>query len=145
MLIKDLMAVGSRPLGSLITYSEETWDSSDGRFVWTFPYIEISGVGLGTNEYKVTDTLVPEAPSRARQIVCADDILISLTRPHRGAIARVLQDHDGAIASTGFAIVRDVKDSQLYRDYLQLYLTSRLGSDQMLMRSEVDPGNWTGS
>ena len=48
---------------------------------------------------------------------------------------RVRPEHDGAIASTGFAIARDVKDSQLHRDYLQLYLTSRLGSDQMLMRS----------
>ena len=135
LLIDNLIAIGSKPLGSLVTYSEETWDNSDGRFISTFPYIEISGVGLGTNEYQVSEMLVSEAPSRARQVVRADDLLVSMTRPHRGAITRVLPEHDGAIASTGFAIVRNVENSQVSVDYLQLYLTSRFGSDQMLMRS----------
>ena len=135
LLIENLIAVGSKPLGSLVTYSEETWDNSDGRFGRTFPYIEISGVGLGTNEYQVSETLVSEAPSRARQIVRADDLLVSLTRPHRGAVARVLPEHDGAIASTGFAIMRNIEYSQLDIDYLQLCLISRFGSNQMLMRS----------
>ncbi len=134
-LVKNLIAVGSKPLGSLVKFSDETWDNSDGRFVSTFPYIEISGVGLGTNEYHVFETLVSEAPSRARQVVRTDDILISLTRPHRGAIARVLPEHDGAIASTGFAIARDMEHSQIHRDYLLLCLASRFGSHQMLMRS----------
>lgn len=134
-LIKQIKAVGSKPLGLLIQYSKEVWDRSDGRFTEVFPYIEISGVGLGTNEYKVSERPLSEVPSRARQVVHTGDILISLTRPHRGAIAQVLPEHDGAIASTGFAVVRHVDSSKIDRDYLWLCLASRFGCDQMLMRS----------
>ena len=134
-LAESLRKVGSKSLGSLVRYSEETWDKSDGRFTDVFPYIEISGVGLGTNEYDISETLVSEAPSRARQVVRADDILVSLTRPHRGAIALVLPEHDGAIASTGFAVVRDVDTIQIDRGYLWMCLSASFGCDQMLMRS----------
>ncbi len=134
-LVKNLKAVGSKPMGLLIRYSKETWDKSDGRFTEVFPYIEISGVGLGTNEYNVSEIPISEAPSRARQVVRTDDILVSLTRPYRGAIARVLPEHDGAIASTGFAVVRQVDSSKIDRDYLWLCLTAPFGCDQMLMRS----------
>ena len=134
-LLQTLEKVGSKPLGSLVKYSEEVWDKADGRFNDVFPYIEISGVGLGTNEYEVTETPVSEAPSRARQTVQAGDILVSLTRPHRGAIAEVKVENDGAIASTGFAVVRDVDSEQVDRDYVRLCLTSSFGCDQMLMRS----------
>ena len=134
-LIKKIKAVGSKPLGLLIQYSKEVWDKSDGCFTEAFPYIEISGVGLGTNEYKVSERPLSEAPSRARQVVRTGDILVSLTRPHRGAITQVLPEHDGAIASTGFAVVRQVDSSKIDRDYLWLCLASRFGCDQMLMRS----------
>ena len=78
---------------------------------------------------------VSDAPSRARQTVQAGDILVSLTRPHRGAVAEVRAENDGAIASTGFAVVRDVDSEQVDRDYVCLCLTSSFGCDQMLMRS----------
>ena len=122
-------------MGSFIRYSKEVWDKSDGRFTEVFPYIEISGVGLGTNEYNVSEISISEAPSRARQVVRTDDILVSLTRPYRGAIARVLPEHDGAIASTGLAVVRQVDSLKIDRDYLWLCLTAPFGCDQMLMRS----------
>ena len=134
-LVQTLRDVGSKPLGSLAKYSEEAWDKSDRRFTDVFPYIEISGVGLGTNEYDLAETLVSEAPSRARQVVRADDILVSLTRPHRGAVALVQPEHDGAIASTGFAVVRDVDSEQIDREYLSMCLTASFGCDQMFMRS----------
>lgn len=134
-LIQTLNELVSVTLGSVVEYSKETWDRSDERFAHVFPYIEISGVGLGTNEYSVSWTPVSEAPSRARQVVRADDILISLTRPSRGAVLRVLPEHDGAIASTGFAVVRDVDTERVDREYLLLCLTAPLGSEQMLMRS----------
>ena len=134
-LMQTLREVGSKPLGCLANYSEEAWDKSDGRFTDVFPYIEISRVGLGTNEYDLSETLVSEAPSRARQVVRADDILVSLTRPHRGAVALVQPEHDGVIASTGFAVLRDVDSEQMDREYLSMCLTASFGSDQMLMRS----------
>lgn len=119
----------------MIEYSEETWDKSDCRFIDTFPYIEISRVGLGTNEYAALETPVAEAPSRARQVVRTGDILISLTRPHRGAVASVLPEHDGTVASTGFAVVRNVDSRQIHREFLLICLTASFGCNQMLMRS----------
>ena len=134
-LVEHINSIGSNSLGSLIQFSKETWNKSDGRFTELFPYIEISGVGLGTNEYQVTQTSISEVPSRARQVVRTGDILVSMTRPHRGAVARVLPEDDGAIASTGFAIVRDVDSEQIDREYLRICLSVSFGCDQMLMRS----------
>ena len=134
-LISQLKYIGSSPMSSFVRYAEETWDRSDGRFIERFPYIEISDVGLGTNEYRVTQTPVSEVPSRARQVVRAGDILVSMTRPNRGAVAKVLPSDDGAIASTGFAIVRDIDFDVMDRDYLMMCLSVSFGCDQMLMRS----------
>ena len=56
-----------------------------------------------------------EAPSRARQIVQANDILVSTVRPNLNGVAQLGVDHDGAIASTGFCVLRanpDVLDSR---------------------------------
>ena len=96
---------------------------------------EISGVGLGTNEYQVSRVSVDDAPSRAQQVVRNRDILVSLTRPSRGAVANVQSEHDGAIASTGFAVVREVDSKRVSREYLTMCLTTPIGSDQMLRRS----------
>lgn len=46
------------------------------------------------------------APSRARQLVAADDILVSTVRPNLNAVARVSENLDGATASTGFCVLR---------------------------------------
>ncbi len=134
-LIRNLQNVGSEPIGALAQYSGEIWDKSDGRFSDVFPYIEISGVSLGTNEYEVESVRIDESPSRARQVVRSGDILISLTRPHRGAVAIVQPEQDGAIASTGFAVIREIDNDKITRDYLLHCLTASFSTDQMLMRS----------
>ena len=122
-------------MGSLVDYADEEWDKSDGRFPDAFPYIEIANVGLGTNEYAIERVDIGKAPSRARQVVRGNDVLVSLTRPHRGAVARVLPEHDGAIASTGFAVIRDADNPRALLDYIMACLTASFGRDQMLMRS----------
>ncbi len=47
-----------------------------------------------------------EAPSRARKLVAAGDVLISTVRPERKAIGVVPADLDGAVCSTGIAVLR---------------------------------------
>lgn len=47
-----------------------------------------------------------EAPSRARQIIQANDVLVSTVRPNLNAVAIVGPELDGATASTGFSILR---------------------------------------
>lgn len=134
-LLSRLEKIRTSKLGALIGRSREMWNQKDDRYPIDFPYIEISGVGLGTDEYSVATIPTNIAPSRARQVVRADDILVSLTRPHRGAIVRVRKEDDGSIASTGFCVLRHLRSDQVSMNFLMLALGSSIGLDQMLMRS----------
>ena len=67
-------------------------------------------------------------------IVRENDIIISTTRPHRGAITLIDKDKDGFIASTGFAILREPK-IKINREYLLSFLRTQLALKQMLQRS----------
>lgn len=71
-----------------------------------FDYIEISDVDdrLGMVWSKRTSAV--SAPSRARKRVRAGDILMSTVRPERGCVGVVPKHLDGAICSTGFAVMR---------------------------------------
>lgn len=119
-------------LGELAAFSAEQWTSREGE---TFRYIEISGVNTETGEITPHELPVNEAPSRAQMVVHSDDLLISLTRPHHGAISLIDATLEGAIASTGFAVVRRIETERVRPDYLWCALHSRLGLQQMLQRS----------
>ncbi|MBU0485983.1 MAG: restriction endonuclease subunit S [Proteobacteria bacterium] len=73
----------------------------------TFQYIDIASIdvktGIITNPQEL---LGEEAPSRARKVVQAFDIVVSTCRPTRGAIAVVPEEMHNQIASTAFSIVR---------------------------------------
>lgn len=72
-----------------------------------FQYIDISSVDVEIGEIKNPQTLEGiEAPSRARKVVSAFDIIISTCRPTRGAIAVVPPWLHDQIASTGFSVIR---------------------------------------
>jgi type I restriction enzyme S subunit len=47
-----------------------------------------------------------EAPSRARQIIRTDDVIVSTTRPNLNAVAHISADLDNAVCSTGFCVLR---------------------------------------
>lgn len=113
-----------------MTFSAEMTDFSE--FEQVFEYLEISGVGLGTDEYVTTKTLISEAPSRAKMRTKPGDIVISTTRPQRGAIAEIKRE--GIIASTGFAVVRDVAQA-INRKWLLYVLMSQICLLQMHQRS----------
>jgi type I restriction enzyme S subunit len=70
-----------------------------------FIYIEIAGI-RGFRIAEVKRIRGEEAPSRARQVVRAGDVLYSLTRPNLRNIAIVPDEYDGAICTTGFAVLR---------------------------------------
>ena len=63
------------------------------------------------------------------------DIIVSLTRPHHGSIALIKKEHHGCIASTGFAIIRNIDETQISKEYLVHTLRSSICLDQMLRRS----------
>lgn len=134
-LLNRLKKQGAVGLAEIVSFQCKMWDQKDGRFGDTFPYIEISSVGLGNNEYEVAQVNIAEAPSRARLVVRSGDIIVSLTRPQRGAIARIRAKDDGIIASTGFAVLHNLLRNDLTMEYLRLALSSSFVLNQMLMRS----------
>jgi len=68
-------------------------------------------------------------------IVRENDIIVSTTRPHRGAISLIDKEKDGFIASTGFVILRKLKLETVKRKYLLYFLRTQLSLKQMLQRS----------
>ena len=71
-----------------------------------FDYIEISDVDGRTGLVGHKRLPVGNAPSRARKLVRMGDILVSTVRPERGTVGVVPPHLDGAICSTGFAVLR---------------------------------------
>lgn len=88
-----------------------------------FMYIDITGVNGEIGAIVETKRLVgSDAPSRARQIVKARDILISTVRPYLRATALVPDELDNQICSTGFCVLRPKEGF----GYGFLYALSRL-------------------
>jgi len=72
-----------------------------------FRYIDISSIDTQTKRIVAARTLIGKnAPSRARQVVHARDVLVATTRPNLNAVALVPEELHEAIASTGFCVLR---------------------------------------
>jgi len=72
----------------------------------TFQYIEISDVDSDTCMVRTKPVPCAEAPSRARRVAKANDVLYSTVRPERRTVGVVRSDQDGAVCTTGFAVLR---------------------------------------
>jgi type I restriction enzyme S subunit len=92
-----------------------------------FQYVDISSidvaVGVIANPQELEGS---EAPSRARKVVRAFDLVISTCRPTRGAIAVVPPSLHDQIASTGFSVVRAHDDVNPFYLHYVLRLPSTL-------------------
>lgn len=100
----------------------------------TFVYIDIAGVDGKTGSIVETKELLgAEAPSRARQIVHENDVIISTVRPYLRATALVQNHLDNQICSTGFCVLR----AREGRGFGFLYALSRLQwfTDQLNARA----------
>lgn len=76
-------------------------------FDHAFDYIDIASIDRDAKRIVETKRiLVDEAPSRARQLVRQSDVIVSTVRPNLNAVAAVPPELDGAIASTGFCVLR---------------------------------------
>ncbi|EOD8932028.1 restriction endonuclease [Pseudomonas aeruginosa] len=80
---------------------EQTGPTSD------FVYVDISSIDRETKKITEAKALtLSQAPSRAKQLLRAGDVLVSMTRPNLNAVALVPEQLDGAIGSTGFHVLR---------------------------------------
>lgn len=95
-------------------------DDPDGAFT----YVDLGAVDqdakviTGARELACSD-----APSRARQLIRRDDVLVSTVRPNLNAVARVPQELNGATASTGFCVLRPLPE-KLHSGYLLHWVRS---------------------
>lgn len=72
-----------------------------------FVYVDIGSVDREAKAIADEKSLAAsEAPSRAKQVLKAGDVLVSMTRPNLNAVAHVPATLDGAIGSTGFHVLR---------------------------------------
>ncbi|MER6050370.1 hypothetical protein ABT168_23485 [Streptomyces sp. NPDC001793] len=100
-------------LGKVASLSSDRW--SPGAHVQsTFRYIEISNVDSSTGHVSHSEVPVKNAPSRARKLLRGFDVLASTVRPNRGAVGIVPDSLDGAVATTGFAVVRPVSKTDAF-------------------------------
>ncbi len=73
----------------------------------TFDYVDIAAVDQASKAIVQPQRVdSKDAPSRARQLVRAGDVLVSTVRPNLNAVALVPAHLDGAVASTGFTVLR---------------------------------------
>ena len=88
----------------------------------TFDYIEIGDVNT---DGSISSRTVPgeEAPSRARWIVQANDLVISTVRRLRRLSAIVSREQEGFVCSSGFAVL---KASGIFPEVLPVYLKNPL-------------------
>ncbi len=87
-----------------------------------FSYISLSNVEPGRIIGPLERMRFADAPSRARRKVKNGDLLLSTVRPNLMGFARIGEDHDDCIASTGFAVVTPGRSAD--PSYLFHYLFS---------------------
>lgn len=122
------------PIGDLVQPVEKRDPRNDSRSA-TFTYVDIGAVSQGTKQIEEPQEVVcSEAPSRARQVILADDILVSTVRPNLNAVARVAGQFNGAIASTGFSVLRPVPD-KLCPSYLYHWVRTEAFINEMMMQA----------
>ena len=95
----------------LSTVAELSGERADPRR-WgtgTFKYIEISDIDPGTCMIRPKTVACVDAPSRARKIVKAGDVLFSTVRPERKTVGVVMGNQEGSVCSTGLAVLRPVE------------------------------------
>jgi type I restriction enzyme S subunit len=92
-----------------------------------FQYIDIASVDVAVGAItNAQETLGEEAPSRARKVVSAFDVIVSTCRPTRGAIAVVPESLHDQIASTAFTVLRPRAGVNPYYLHFALRLPSTL-------------------
>ena len=91
----------------------------------SFRYIDISAVSVQFGVIGTVQELTgDEAPSRARKVVRAFDLLVSTVRPTRRSVAIVPPQLDNEIASTGFSVLSPKLDTNPIFLHFALRLSS---------------------
>ncbi|ELX9567680.1 restriction endonuclease subunit S [Pseudomonas aeruginosa] len=111
----------SWPLVQIGKYADKvrTWNPAAGAEC-VFQYVDLSSVDKSRKIIdldNVAEISSAEAPSRARQLVVAGDVLVATVRPNLNGVAVVPAELNGATASTGYCVLR-ADEKNLHGRYL---------------------------
>jgi len=113
----------------------QTWNPLRSDEDDEFDYIDLSAVSQELKAISDARKLrCAEAPSRARQLVKANDVLVSTVRPNLNGVALVTNEFDGATASTGFCVARP-NPERLNANYLFHWVKSDAFIKSMVMQA----------
>jgi len=114
-----------------IQFCKPSQDFGNGNFC----YIDISSVD---NKIKMITSVQTirglDAPSRAKQMVQEGDVIVSTVRPNLNAVAYIEKHHHGAVASTGFCVLRSDKD-KIHPRYLYFWVRSNMFISNMVKQA----------
>lgn len=92
-----------------------------------FIYIDISSVDVNTGVIVTPQEILGiDAPSRARKVVNAYDLIISTCRPTRGGISVIPEIYHDQICSTDFSVIRPKKGVNPFYLHFAIRLASTL-------------------
>ncbi|MEY0320517.1 restriction endonuclease subunit S [Providencia stuartii] len=88
-------------------------------------YIDLTSVSVDTKKIiKTTEVKASNAPSRAQKLVKNDDVLFATTRPTQMRYCLIDEEYNGAVASTGYCVLRVKRDMTLPKWILHLISSS---------------------
>ncbi|MBT0661364.1 restriction endonuclease subunit S [Providencia rettgeri] len=88
-------------------------------------YIDLTSVSVDTKKIiKTTEVKASNAPSRAQKLVKKDDVLFATTRPTQMRYCLIDEEYNGAVASTGYCVLRVKRDMTLPKWILHLISSS---------------------
>ena len=103
------MRLKEYPIGDYVDKCQ-TWNPKSSG-VGSFDYIDLSSVDKDTKSIASIERYeCSDAPSRARQLVATDDVLVATVRPNLNGVTLVNGAHHGMTASTGYCVLRPDKD-----------------------------------
>ena len=95
-------------LGDLAELNRSNWDPSENSVIL---YLDLTAVAAPGRLSPPKRIAASDAPSRARRRVKSGDVLVSTVRPNLRGFARVMHAPDNLIASTGFAVLTPLADT----------------------------------
>ena len=98
-------------------------------------YVDIDSVDIADGLAYCENFKYGDLPSRAKYQLRKGDLLISNVRPNRGAISFINSSAVGALASSGFSLLRDKKMAGMPQEFLFAFLKSSFGRTQLERRS----------
>lgn len=114
-----------------------TWNPRQSLDSNEFKYIDLSSIDKDKKSIlinKITSINPAEAPSRAKQLVTNNDVLVATVRPNLNGVAVVPQELNNATASTGYCVLRTDGKSLDYR-YLYYWLQTKNFINDMINKS----------